>query len=969
MFLFLFLQSIKSKEIKINEFTYETIESTQNEAKLIGFDDSLGKNYSKLIIPSSIQDESGTFYNVTSIGEGVFYKTTSFIGEIEFPSSLREIGFNCFNYSNLHGNLILPDSLETLGSFCFSFTPIVSLVFGENSKIIEIPSSCFQNCEFLIYVQFPKSLQIIGNSSFYCCVSFSNIEPLSICENLRIISHLAFMYCKSLSGDLNLPDSVTFLGMDCFALTLIESVTFGSKIVEISAQAFTNATIKCEIYLPDSLEKIGSAAFSSTLIYGELRIPPKITIIETYTFQNTEINSLILNENLLAIDSMAFYMCYSLSGTITCPQSLVLIGDSTFTYTNITTIYFNTKLQLFGPSCFKYSSIRSIELPPRIKEIPKDFAFMSSLSGTLTIPDSVQMIGQTAFMFTFIRKLVFEGPISVISQYAFAFNCYLTGSLPAISAQQIGAFAFAYCSFTVIPSFNCDYIGNNAFYMNMELTGHTQLTCISIGEQAFMYCTKLQSLQIFTDNPEFVVPQYICMGNKELERCVLNSSIRIEQLAFAFCDKLQMVSITPSLQWIGSSAFYGCTSLYIPLALTAYKNLTNIRDQAFYGCKSLTGEISFPNSLKEIGDLAFFASGISGSIYIPDSVETIGKQAFFCCHKLTGSLYIGKNCSTLGESAFSMCTSLSGSLNIEGSMNVINPYTFYGCASLKGSLNISDNIETICEYAFMGCSGFTGILSLSNSLKTIGKYAFASCTGLSGSLTIPESVETIEQSAFFGCIGFDEIHFQNSSTVVESFAFSRLHNKCFSNVPASFKSNEPQVYQSDNFDGKIIPASFLNLHCSAFYVIDNIVYALTVIFSSGILFTCIAIAMKIFTAVRRNMSRMESVFKDIIQKELNNREIADNDERARNIVNGIQDYLLYEMNDEKFTITKWEANRSLKKSIRKTWKTIHVQHESYINDHAFNDISFHKFCSKCRCNKQKDSQQSAEQSPLTGPLI
>ena len=76
-------------------------------------------------------------------------------------------------------------------------------------------------------------------------------------------------------------------------------------------------------------------------------------------------------------------------------------------------------------------------------------------------------------------------------------------------------------------------------------------------------------------------------------------------------------------------------------------------------------------------------------------------------------------------------------------------------------------------------------ISDTDTLEEIGQYSFASCTNFSGTLIIPKNVHIIQNSAFFGCIGFEEVKFQNSDTLVESFAFSQMHNKCFDNVPES----------------------------------------------------------------------------------------------------------------------------------------------------------------------------------------
>ena len=434
----------------------------------------------------------------------------------------------------------------------------------------------------------------------------------------------------------------------------------------------------------------------------------------------------------------------------------------------------------------------------------------------------------------------------------------------------------------------------------------------------------------------------------------------------------------PSLKSIGNQCFYGCESLFGSLILSSCENLTYIGDEAFYGCFSFQSEVSFPQKLEYIGNRSFASLKITGSIYIPDSVKTIGSQAFFNCDKLSGSLYIGRNCESIGESAFSMCTSLSGSINIECNINKIEAYTFYGCSSLKGSLIIASHIERIGEYAFMGCSGFGGSLILPDSLQTISQYAFASCTNLTGTLIIPDKVKIIKTSAFFGCIGFEEIKFKSSSVNVESFAFSKLSNKCFDNVPESFKNNEPEIYNSDNFDGKILSGSILNLQCSVFYGLDNFCYILSIFAGSGGCAVVLVFITNFATTFYKNVKHMESIFKKIIHKESERCEgnegsegEKDEKESIQKIINQINSYLSIESQHPKFKVTKSEAQRALNNSIESEWETMFTHNKEYILSHAFNEIHFYKKCTwlKRKCHKTQYEYSDDEQIISMATLV
>ena len=130
--------------------------------------------------------------------------------------------------------------------------------------------------------------------------------------------------------------------------------------------------------------------------------------------------------------------------------------------------------------------------------------------------------------------------------------------------------------------------------------------------------------------------------------------------AFYGCTSLTSVTIPNNVLSISSSAFYGCTSL---TSVTIPYNVSGIGDSAFYGCTSLTS-VTIPNSVSSIGDSAF--RGLTGlkSIVIPASVESIGSEAFYGCEKLLDVVTLITSPVSIPDNAFSNKTYADGTLYV-----------------------------------------------------------------------------------------------------------------------------------------------------------------------------------------------------------------------------------------------------------------------------------------------------------------
>lgn len=91
------------------------------------------------------------------------------------------------------------------------------------------------------------------------------------------------------------------------------------------------------------------------------------------------------------------------------------------------------------------------------------------------------------------------------------------------------------------------------------------------------------------------------------------------------------MSLPEGLQTIGSSAFYGCSSLS---SVSLPEGLKTIGSHAFYNCSSLTS-VFLPDGLQTIDYSAFEGCSSLTSVSLPEGLQTIGASAFKYCESLT----------------------------------------------------------------------------------------------------------------------------------------------------------------------------------------------------------------------------------------------------------------------------------------------------------------------------------------------
>jgi hypothetical protein len=724
-------------------------------------------------------------------------------------------------------------------------------------------------------------------------------------------------------------------------------------VYNIGNSAFSGTIINGKLTLPSSLIYIGELAFRQSLRGLEhLCIPDSVITIGRSAFYNTSIVSVTFGKKVEVISRWSFAYCLFLNKEIELPSSLRSIERYAFFRSAVTVFKGGVNVLSYGEYAFAYSDITAFELSRDLTRIPEGLYGYSKLSGVFNLPSSIVSIGAYSFAYTRITEINIPQELDEVSECAFFYCVDLSINIVLI-ARIIGNYAFAFSGIKSISGLTCNIMGDGGFQGCAKLTGLVHIRIInSTGEKVFYGCSSLKSL-LYHGN---YLSYGFAGGCSSLELSYiwsLGEDFEIQDEAFAMCTSLSLIKYPNSIKRIGSQSFFSCKSLVGTLDLTKFTNLTEIGSEAFLGCHSLAGELSFPTSLITIGDSAFIECKFYGSLHIPNSVKSIGKFAFFGCMNFNGKIYIGNGCESIGESAFAQCKGFKGNVYIGSNVKIIGASAFFGCESLTGNLEIPGNVTVIGDSAFANCLMLSGSLILNEGLVEIGENAFAECHGLSGTLTLPNSLTKIGSMAFFKCIGFKDVYFLSNEVDVGFMAFSRMHNKCFSNVPDGFADKDAKKYDSDNFKGSVIPESYLNMHCSAFYGIDTFLIIFTSIISTGAFAAISAFVLKLWSNRKTNIGTLTLVFKEIIANCK-----GENTENAKeitvNIISKINERLMSESEDPEFTTTLSQAKEALNKALEEEWPTLLPVLKRNVVQNSFDGIEFHSSFEFCFFKKEKD---------------
>ena len=455
------LQNVELPETVVQlhnlSFDYENLVDSEPVGDLIYWQGWLVQATNYSITEADIRE--GT----VGIADAVF-SFKSKLESVTLPTSLRCVGASAFQYTVIT-EIDIPDNVEFIreSAFC-GCDSLVSVRFGEQSKLKFIGSEAFSGLDKLAEITLPASLEYVDTYAF---ASGKVLKEVTFKSTHLELAHGVFDYSQALTtvnfaqsteGELIIGD---YVFSSCRA---IESIVLPDNLVSIGNYAFHSCTAITEIDLPQSLNSIGERAFSycealravtfadstridywgescfsdatnlTEVIFGDncyIESIPKrtfayLTSLKTVTFgEGTVVKSIgeyafnkcsslenfVLPTSVESIEKWAFYECKSLS-EITFGKELHTIGEYAFTdCSSLKAVNFaeNGALEVIGRNAFSDTGIVSLVIPEGITVIQSSAFFSCDDLSEVTLPSTLVQIYGSAFSLCKSLATVYNG--------------------------------------------------------------------------------------------------------------------------------------------------------------------------------------------------------------------------------------------------------------------------------------------------------------------------------------------------------------------------------------------------------------------------------------------------------------------------------------------------------------------------------------------------------------------------------
>lgn len=714
-------------------------------------------------------------------------------------------------------NTTIPDGVKSIGAGAFAGCICLTSIIIPNS-VKEIQDLAFSGCSGLTSLTVPSSVTKIRFNAFTGCFFYTNSFINN--SNLSNSNHWgATLYDEETSDGLIISGNKI---LKCRPWAT--SVTIPSSVTTIAKNAFLNCWQLNSVIIPNNVTTIGEKAFYNTRLKS-VTIGTGVLSIEAdaFGFDSSTTGSKPIKVIWLTNTPPSDYSNAE--------------GSINYVANDLYTSLHNKIVYPFLSSIFDVEGIKYVPVSPSERTCDAIDCLYDSSAENIHIGITTSYKGidlqvknvqpYICYQNSDIKEVLLDY-LGDVPEYAF-YGCQNISSVNIFNHGNIEESAFSHIESSYVANIN--NMGSISAFAFKESIGLTSLSIndkvTDLGEQSFYGCTGLSSVAIsnqgsigkfaFADSKISEKLTVNNIGNIEISAfsgisgsftANVNNAGSIAESAFKESTGLTALEIGNDVTDLGDNSFYGCTGL----TTVSISNKGNIGKEAFSSSQIIESLIlnnkgnietsafanivgSFVANINNTGIIASLAfketSGLT-ALKIGDNVNDISNNAFQSCLNLQSAILYNKG--TLGSSAFASCNSLH-IVTLGNEVTSVGNSSFQECFSLK-TIALGNNISIIGQYAFDGCSSLESI-NIPNAVKSIGAYAFHNCSQMI-SAKIGTGITAIPTHSFSGCSNMTEVQIGPNVRNIENSAFRGCSSLPAITIPEAVNSIGDYTFEGCN---------------------------------------------------------------------------------------------------------------------------------------------------------------------------
>ena len=400
------------KEEDYDKITWITKDNIEYAVKFNKATVTKGTVTGDLVIPSTVSDENGEVYPVTSIGDEAFMYCRN-LTSVTIPNSVTSIGYGAFSGCTGLTSVTIPNSVTTIGVAAFSYCDRLESVTIGNS-VTSIGGGAFFNCSYgPLEIYMGSTVPTIDKETFrhgptkvyVPSGAIERFRAADVWKDLDILYEMPVViegvkYSRTSANEAVVVGARFSSNKRFSEMHILETITIDGKqyaVKEIAYRAFANNDTITSVVLPNTIETIAEGGFVQCVYLRSVTFGNSVTSIGDEAFKYCRnLTSVTIPNSVTSIGYSAFSACDRLTSVII-GNSVTSIGGGAFSYTPW---YDNLPdgLLYLGKIAYKYKgtmpSNTSIVLQEGTLEITAGaFDGCSGLT-SVTIPNSVTSIGE-----------------------------------------------------------------------------------------------------------------------------------------------------------------------------------------------------------------------------------------------------------------------------------------------------------------------------------------------------------------------------------------------------------------------------------------------------------------------------------------------------------------------------------------------------------------------------------------------